>query len=193
MGMGFPSGVMSVWNETEVEAAPHCECAECHGVSKWFVLCYVNFGSIKKKIKIIINNESNGFEEPPNAPRALVSQSDSGHLADWEAKVGYPAVALASRAGLWPRLPWCSEAPFNLASLLWTRVMNWISGYQPGGQGLNCDTAQLPSVRQARGPALWMQSSPTSHKQPYPSFPVFTGKVRMLWDRLSLQEVAGSE
>lgn len=46
MGMGFPFGVMSVWGETEVEAAPHCDCAKCHCLSKWFALCYVTFGPI---------------------------------------------------------------------------------------------------------------------------------------------------
>lgn len=157
MGMGFSFGVMSVWNETEVEAAPHCECAKCHCILKWFILCYVNFSSMK------INNKSNGFEEPPKAPGALVSQSDCGHLAGWEAKVG----------GLWwhwhPTLgsgpdghgaPRPGEASLSLASLLWIRAMNRISGYQAGGRGLNCDTAQLPHTRQARGPALRMQAHP---------------------------------
>lgn len=46
MGMGFPFGVMSVWGETEVEAVPHCDCAKCHCLSKWFALCYVTFGPI---------------------------------------------------------------------------------------------------------------------------------------------------
>lgn len=108
-------------------------------------------------------------------------QSDSGHLAGRGATADGPWWPWHRTLGSGPDCHGAQrpgEAPLSLASLLWTRVMNRISGYQARHQGLNCDSAQLPSGRQARRPGTGCKFTHFSQTTS-PSFPVFTGKIRV--------------